>query len=150
MSLHLTRFADKVTVIHRRDELRAEKILQDRAFSNDKIDFIWDSSVSEVKGGNGKVESVSLINHKTGEITNYDTDGVFVYVGVNPINEPFLHLGITDDEGYVVTDEDMLTSVPGIFAAGDIRAKSLRQVVTATADGSIAAQSAQVYLESLS
>lgn len=146
-AIYLTRFADKVTVIHRRDTLRAEKILQDRAFANDKVEFIWNAEVEEVLGEDGKVSGVSLIDTETGEKSMYETDGVFVYIGANPINEPFLHLGITSDEGYVITDEEMLTSIPGIFASGDIRVKTLRQVVTAAGDGSIAAQSAQAYLE---
>lgn len=148
-AIYLTRFADKVTIIHRRDKLRAEKISQDRAFKNEKINFIWNSSVKEVKGENGKVSSVVLVNNEDNSEFEYKTDGVFVYIGANPINEPFLHLGITNDEGYALTDEEMHTIIPGIFAAGDIRVKTLRQIVTAAGDGSIAAQSAQAYLENL-
>ena len=119
------------------------------SFHNEKISFIWNSSVKKIKGENNKVNSVVLINNEDNVESEYKTDGVFVYTGTHPINEPFLHLGITNNEGYVVTDEEMLTSVPGIFAAGDIRAKTLRQIVTATGDGSIAAQSAQTYIENL-
>ena len=147
--VYLTRFASKVTIVHRRDELRAQKILQQRAFDNDKIEFIWNHTVKEIKGEDGKVQSVILVNTQTGEEQEFNTDGVFVYIGMLPLNDSFKHLNITNDEGYVVTNENMETSVPGIFAAGDIRDKMLRQIVTATGDGSIAAESAQKYIESL-
>lgn len=147
--IYLTRFANKVTIIHRRDELRAQKIIQERAFNNEKIDFIWDTVVEKINGENGKVSSVSLRNVKTDETYDHPIDGVFVYIGMDPLSEPFKSLGIVDDEGYIPTDENMLTKVPGVFAAGDIRVKDLRQVVTATGDGSIAAESAQKYIEEL-
>ena len=147
--VYLTRFASKVTIVHRRDELRAQKILQQRAFDNDKVEFIWNHTVKEIKGEDGKVQSVILVNTQTGEEQEFKTDGVFVYIGMLPLNDSFKHLNITNDEGYVVTNENMETSVPGIFAAGDIRDKMLRQIVTATGDGSIAAESAQKYIESL-
>ena len=121
----LTKFADKVTIVHRRDELRAQRILQDRAFKNDKIDFIWSHTLKTIN------------------------DGVFIYIGMKPLTAPFKDLGITNDVGYIVTKDDMTTSVPGIFAAGDVRDKGLRQIVTATGDGSIAAQSAAEYIEHL-
>ncbi|MHA6251792.1 thioredoxin-disulfide reductase [Oceanobacillus sp. CAU 1775] len=146
---YLTRFADKVTVIHRRDELRAQKILQDRAFANEKMDFIWDTTVTAINGPEGKVSSVTLKNTKTGEETELQTDGVFPYIGMDPLSEPFTSLGITNGEGYIETDENMATKIPGIFAAGDIRAKKLRQIVTATGDGSIAAEEAIGYIEKL-
>lgn len=146
---YLTRFADKVTIIHRRDELRAQKILQDRAFANDKIEFIWDTVVTAINGPEGKVSGVTLKNSKTGEETEFPADGVFPYIGMDPLSEPFASLGITNDEGYIETDENMATKVPGIFAAGDIRAKKLRQIVTATGDGSIAAEEAISYIEQL-
>lgn len=147
--MYLTRFAEKVTVIHRRDELRAQKILQDRAFANDKMEFIWDTVVEEIKEADGKVGSVALKNVKTGETTELKTDGVFVYVGTVPLSEPFKSLGIVDEEGYIPTNENMETKIPGIFAAGDVRVKDLRQVVTATGDGSIAAEEAIKYIETL-
>ena len=145
----LTRFATKVTVVHRRDELRAQKILQDRAFANEKVDFIWNHTVKEVNGEEGKVGSVTLVSTETGEEKEFKTDGVFVYIGMDPLTEPFAKLGITNEEGYIETNEDMETKVRGIFAAGDVRDKLLRQIVTATGDGSIAAQSAQMYIEEL-
>ncbi|SIS70990.1 thioredoxin-disulfide reductase [Salimicrobium salexigens] len=147
--VYLTRFASKVTIIHRRDELRAQKILQDRAFENDKIDFIWDTTVSSINEVNGKVGSVTLYDKNEEREYDLKTDGTFVYIGLIPLNTPFLDLGVTNEEGYVETDERMETKVPGVFAAGDIRDKELRQIVTATGDGSIAAQSAQNYIENL-
>ncbi|MCM3714604.1 thioredoxin-disulfide reductase [Alkalihalobacillus oceani] len=148
-AVYLTRFASKVTVVHRRDQLRAQKILQDRAFQNEKIDFIWNHVVKEINAENGKVGSVTLESTETGEQREFKTDGVFIYIGLLPLNSSVLSLGITNDEGYIVTNEEMETKVPGIFAAGDIREKSLRQIVTATGDGSLAAQNVQHYLESL-
>ncbi|MFD2655429.1 thioredoxin-disulfide reductase [Gracilibacillus thailandensis] len=147
--VYLTRFASKVTIVHRRDELRAQKILQDRAFNNDKIDFIWDTIVKSINDKDGKVGSVTLFNKKTGEEYEHKTDGTFIYIGMVPLSEPFKSLGITNEEGYIPTNENMETSVPGVFAAGDIREKDLRQIVTATGDGSIAAQAAQAYIENL-
>lgn len=147
--VYLTRFASKVTIVHRRDELRAQKILQQRAFDNEKVEFIWNHTVKEIKSADGKVGSVMLVNTQTGEEQEFKTDGVFVYIGMLPLNDSFKHLNITNEEGYVVTNDNMETSVPGIFAAGDIRDKMLRQIVTATGDGSIAAESAQKYIESL-
>ena len=145
----LTKFADKVTIVHRRDELRAQKILQDRAFENDKIDFIWNTTLKEINGKDGKVASVTLSSTVDGTEKEFEADGVFVYVGMLPLTKPFGNLGILNDNGYVVTNTEMETSVPGIFAAGDVREKTLRQIVTATGDGSIAAQAAQHYIEKL-
>lgn len=147
--VYLTRFANKVTIIHRRDELRAQKILQQRAFDNEKIDFIWDTVVNTINGPDGKVSSVTLEDRNTKETREFDADGVFIYIGMVPLSKPFKSLGITNDEGYIPTNEDMETKMPGVFAAGDIREKGLRQIVTATGDGSIAAQSAQSYIENL-
>ena len=147
--VYLTRFADKVAIVHRRDELRAQKILQDRAFANDKIDFIWSHTVKEINDENGKVGSVTLVSTKDGAEQEFKADGVFIYIGMLPLTKPFAELGILNDEGYIVTNEKMETSVPGIYAAGDVREKMLRQVVTATGDGSIAAQAAQHYIEEL-
>lgn len=147
--IYLTRFAKKVTIIHRRDELRAQKIIQDRAFNNDKIEFVWDTVVEEINGEDGKVSYLSTKNVKTGETGKFETDGVFIYIGMVPLSEPFKSLGIVDEEGYIPTNENMETKVPGVFAAGDIRVKELRQVVTATGDGSIAAEQAQKYIEEL-
>jgi len=145
----LTRFADKVTVIHRRDELRAQKILQDRAFANEKMNFIWNTTVKQVNGKDDKVGSVTLVSTVDGSEKEFETDGVFVYVGMDPLTAPFEKLGILDENGYIDTNEIMETSVPGIYAAGDVREKLLRQIVTATGDGSVAAQAVQQYIEEL-
>ena len=147
--VYLTRFASKVTIVHRRDELRAQKILQDRAFANEKIDFIWNHTVKQINESTGKVGSVTLVSTVTGEEQEVKTDGVFIYIGMEPLTKPFANLGITNENGYIVTNERMETKVDGIFAAGDIREKTLRQIVTATGDGSIAAQNAQHYVEEL-
>jgi thioredoxin reductase (NADPH) len=144
----LTKYASKVTIVHRRDELRAQKILQDRAFKNDKIDFIWDTELQSING-DSRVESITLKDKKTGEEYTKDADGVFIYIGMLPLTSPFKDLGILNENGYIETNEEMETKIPGIFAAGDVREKSLRQIVTATGDGSLAAQNAQHYLEKL-
>lgn len=146
---YLTRFASKVTVIHRRDQLRAQKILQKRAFENDKIDFIWDHTVEEILGEN-KVSGVRIKHVKTGEEREFACDGVFIYIGMDPITYAVRDLGILNEDGYIKADDrDMSTDVAGVFAAGDVRAKTLRQIVTATGDGSQAALSAQHYVEEL-
>ncbi len=147
-AVYLTKFASKVTIIHRRDQLRAQKILQDRAFKNEKIDFIWNATVEEILGED-RVAGVRIKNKETGETTDFTTNGAFIYVGSEPLTEPFKGLGITNEEGYIVTNDNMNTKVAGIFACGDVREKTLRQIVTATGDGSIAAMAAQQYIESL-
>jgi len=147
--VYLTRFASKVTIVHRRDELRAQKILQDRAFANEKIDFVWNHTVKEIHEKDGKVGSLTLVSTKDGEEMEFKADGVFIYIGMVPLTKPFEGLGITNSNGYIETNSNMETKVAGIFAAGDIREKTLRQIVTATGDGSIAAQQAQHYVEEL-
>ncbi|RSL35051.1 thioredoxin-disulfide reductase [Salibacterium salarium] len=148
-AVYLTRFASKVTVIHRRDELRAQKILQQRAFENEKIEFKWSHVVKEINGKDGKVGSVTLTDLKSGEDYEFETQGAFIYIGMLPLNDAVKGLGIINEEGYIETNEEMETKIPGIFAAGDLREKSLRQIVTATGDGSVAAQTAQQYVEEL-
>lgn len=145
----LTRFANKVTIVHRRDELRAQKILQKRAFDNEKIDFIWNHTLKEITEKDGKVGGARLVSTIDGTETDHEIDGVFIYIGMNPITGFVQDLGITNEQGYIVTNEAMETKIPGIFAAGDVRDKTLRQVVTATNDGSIAAQNAQHFIEGL-
>ena len=148
--MYLTRFASKVTVVHRRDKLRAQKILQDRAFANEKMNFIWNKTVKQVNGNaDQKVESLTVVDTQDGTETELKTDGVFVYVGMLPLTKPFASLNILNENGYIETNERMETTVPGIYAAGDVREKMLRQIVTATGDGSIAAQAAQGYVEEL-
>ncbi|MBY0222775.1 thioredoxin-disulfide reductase [Mammaliicoccus sciuri] len=146
---YLTRFANKVTIIHRRDELRAQKILQERAFANEKIDFIWNTTVKQVNEKDGKIGSVTLVSTEDGSEREMETEGMFVYIGLDPLTGPFKELGILDENGYIETNDIMETKIPGIYAAGDVREKLLRQVVTATGDGSIAAQAAQKYIEEL-
>nr|WP_281394004.1 thioredoxin-disulfide reductase [Texcoconibacillus texcoconensis] len=147
-ALYLTRFARKVTIVHRRDQLRAQKILQEKAFNHEKIDFIWNHTVEEIQG-DGMVSSVLIKNTKTGETSTFPCHGVFIYIGMDPLTECVENLGITNKNKYIETDEEMQTKLEGIFAAGDVREKSLRQIITATGDGSIAAQSAQHYVENL-
>lgn len=152
-AMYLTRFGRKVTIIHRRDELRAAKSIQEKAFANPKIDFMWDSVVVELKG-DGVLESMVVKNVKTGELTEIVADeddgtfGVFCFIGFLPHSELF-EGKVEMDHGYIVTDDNMRTNIPGVFAAGDIRVKSLRQVVTAAADGAIAAVQANKYIEGL-
>jgi len=149
-ALFLTRFGRKVTIIHRRDELRAAKYLQEKAKEHPKIDFIWNSTVVEIKGED-VVEAMVIEDTKTGEkreiVANEEdgTFGIFVFVGLVPNSGIFE--GIVDmDGGYILTNDNMETNVPGVFAAGDIRVKTLRQVVTAAADGAIAAVMADRYI----
>lgn len=147
-AMYLTKFADKVYVIHRRNELRADKIVQERAFKNDKIEFIWDSVVKEIKGDN-LVNTAVLENVKTKETSNLSVNGVFPYIGMTPNVENISGQLQQDARGFVVTDETMATSVEGVFAIGDVRTTPLRQVITAAADGAIGAVYAVKYLESL-
>ncbi|AYO29452.1 thioredoxin-disulfide reductase [Biomaibacter acetigenes] len=147
-ALYLTRFAESIKVVHRRDQLRATKILQERAFKNEKIKFIWNSVVDEIKGQD-MVEEVIVKNVKTGEKTSVLVNGVFVAIGLVPNTSFVKDLVKLNEQGYIITDENMGTGVPGLYAAGDVRQKSLRQVVTAVADGAIAAVEAGKYLESL-
>ena len=146
-AMYLTKFARKVTIIHRRDELRAAKSIQEKAFANPKIAFMWDSVVVKVDGDE-LLSTMTVKNTKTGELTEVKADeddglfGLFGFIGYNPNSQLFE--GMLDMEhGYIKTDDNMHTSIPGVFAAGDIRVKSLRQVVTAAADGAIAAMQAE-------
>jgi len=143
--IFLTRFAKKVIVIHRRDELRAQKIIQERAFRNPKMEFIWNTVVQEIHG-EVKVQQLELVNRQTKEVSMIDVDGVFIYVGILPNNELLESRIELDSAGFVLTDEYMHTNVPGIYAAGDIRHTVLRQVVTATSDGAVAAWSAEKWI----
>ena len=147
-SIYLTKFVSKVTIIHRRSELRAAKSIQDKAFKNPKINFIWDTVVEEAFGEE-IIEKLILRNVKTGKVEEYKTDGVFVFVGYLPISEIFKGKIEMNESNYIIGDQDMNTNVPGVFVAGDIREKSLRQVITAAADGAMAATSAERYLENL-
>lgn len=150
-AMYLTKFGRKVTVIHRRDELRAAKSIQEKAFENPKMNFMWDSVVTEI-GGDGMVEYMVVKNVKTGEETRIDapeedgTFGIFGFIGFLPQSALF-EGAVEIQNGYIPTNEKMETNVPGVFAVGDIRVKDVRQVVTAAADGAIAALMAEKYLE---
>ena len=152
-AMYLTKFARKVSIIPRRDELRAAKSIQEKAFKNPKMNFIWDTVVDEVDGDE-LLNKMVLKNVKTGELTTYEADeedglfGLFGFIGMIPNSGLFE--GIIDmDRGYITTDDNMHTNIPGVYAAGDIRVKSLRQVVTAAADGAIAAMQAEHYISNL-
>src|SRR5699024_8002171 len=125
----------------------AQKITQESAFAKDKMAFVWDTGVETINEEKGKNDADTMKNVKTGEKSEFKTDGVNIYIGMVTVKKRCKELGIVDEEGYVPSNEDMETSVPGIFAAGDIREKGLRQIVTATGDGSIAAEVAQKYIE---
>ena len=147
-AMYLTKFADKVYVIHRRNELRADKIVQERAFKNEKVEFIWDSVVKEIQGDD-LVHTAVLENVKTGERTNLSVNGVFPYIGMVPNVTDITGQIEQDAGGFILTDETMKTSVEGVYAVGDIRKTPLRQVITAAADGAIGAVYAVKYLETL-
>jgi thioredoxin reductase (NADPH) len=145
-ALFLTKYAASVTIIHRRQELRGAKILQNRVKENEKIDFMLDSVVEEIIGS-GYVEAIKVKNVVTNQIETIPMDGVFVFVGQKPNTDGFEGLLKQNDRGYLLTDDEMRTDIEGVFAAGDIRQKSLRQVVTATGDGAIAASNAIKFIE---
>ena len=152
-AIYLTKFARKVTIIHRRDQLRAAKSIQEKAFQNEKIDFMWNSAIEEIKG-EGLINEIVVKNLQTGELTSMKPDpndglfGLFVFIGYKPQTELFVDQ-LDNERGYLVTDDNMHTNIPGVFAAGDIRKKTLRQVVTAAADGAIAAVEAGKYIEEM-
>lgn len=153
-AMYLTGFARKVTLIHRRDELRAAKSIQEKAFKNEKMNFMWDSVVEEVNGPEGVLSEMTVRNVKTDEVTTIEADeddgifGLFGFIGFLP-NTDLFEGQVEMENNYILTDDNMKTNVPGVFAAGDLRKKSLRQVVTAAADGAIAATQALKYLEEM-
>ncbi len=146
-AIYLTRFASKVYLIHRRDELRADKIVQCRAFENPKLEFVFDSVVKEIVGEDC-VKSLVLENVKSKESTNLSVDGVFPYIGISPNVDKFSGQITQDSKGFILTDDTMKTSIDGVFAVGDVRVTPLRQVITAAADGAISAVYASRYIES--
>ncbi len=147
-AVFLTKFAKKVYLVHRRDQLRAAKILQERAFANDKIEILWDSVATGLKGLFG-IEGVKIRNVKTNEETTVEASGCFIWVGIEP-NGDFIKGQVeTDEYGFIIADEHMRTNIPGVFAAGDIRDTPLRQIATAVGDAAIAAMAAEHYIESL-
>jgi thioredoxin reductase (NADPH) len=145
-ALFLTKFAKELTIIHRRDALRGTKIYQERVLSNPKIKMLWNSVVQKIKG-DSIVRSIVIKNVKTGEIDEFNTEGVFLFVGVSPRTQFLKNLITFDEAGYIVTDENCETSIKGIFAAGDCRKKLLRQIATAVGDGATAAFATEKYLE---
>lgn len=147
-SIYLTKFASKVYIIHRRDELRADKIIQDRAAKNEKIEFVLNSVVCEIQGQD-LVNNLILKNTKTDEMFNLAVDGVFPYIGITPNVENISGQITQDKAGFIITDETMKTSIDGVFAIGDVRKTPLRQVITAASDGAIAGVYAVKYIESL-
>ncbi|MDD5476030.1 MAG: thioredoxin-disulfide reductase [Syntrophales bacterium] len=148
-ALYLTKFAEKVTIVHRRDRLRAAAILQDRAFSNEKIDFCWDGIVERIEGTGG-VSGLRVKKMKgNGEYVTLPVEGVFIFIGLDPLTEYLMGVVNTDKDGYIIADSRMRTSEKGVFAAGDCIAKSLRQIVTACGDGATAAYEAELYVDEL-
>lgn len=146
-AVFLTKFASKVYIVHRRNELRAAKYVQQKAMENPKITLVLNSVIEEIKGER-TVCSVDIKNVDTQQITNIEANGVFIYIGHKPSVDLIKDLVKTNEKGYIITDENMATNVKGLFAAGDVRQKLLRQVVTAVADGAIAAVAAEKYIES--
>jgi thioredoxin reductase (NADPH) len=147
-AMFLTRFGAKVILIHRRDELRAQKIIQTRAFANEKLEFIWDSVVEEIMGDT-KVRSLTLKNVKTGEKSSLDVGAIFVFIGFVP-NSDIVRESIRKNEaGYFITDDRMETSIPGIYAIGDVRQQLVKQITNAVGDGTTAAVAAQKHIEEL-
>lgn len=147
--MYLTQFADKVSVLVRKDHLRAAAVAQDKAKKNDKMEFIFNTSVTAIEGDDQKVTKVKTHNNATGEDGEMQADGVFIYVGNVPMTNPFADLGILDDQGWVITDDHMATKVPGIFAVGDVRETLLRQIATAVGDGALAGQEVFKYVDNL-
>jgi len=147
-ALYLTRFASRVHLVHRREELRATRLLQERAFAQEKIAIAWDTIPTRILGETG-VEAIELKNVKSGDVSRLGVDGVFVFIGYDPNNELVKDLLELDNAGFVRTDNDMQTSSPGVFAAGDIRSKLLRQISTAVGEGAAAAFAAERYLENM-
>ena len=149
-AIYLTKFASKVTVVHRRNALRASKIMQDKAFANSKIDFIWDSEIAEIKDvDKGEVTSVVVRNLKTSQLSDLPLDGVFIAIGHTPNTSLFEGQVELDANGYIVTHDGTRTNVPGVFAAGDVQDHVYRQAVTAAGSGCMAAIDAERYLEGL-
>lgn len=147
-AIFLTRFASRIHLAHRRDELRAVKLLQDRAMAQEKIEFIWDTIPLKILGENG-VEGIELKNVKTGEISRKEAQGVFIFIGTKPNADLINGMVKQDEKGFVICDERMETSVPGVFGAGDIRSKPWRQISTAVGEGATASFNAEKYLEGL-
>jgi thioredoxin reductase (NADPH) len=153
-AIYLTKFGRKVTIIHRRDQLRASRHLQELAFSNEKIEFLWNTVVEEI-AGDPVTNRLSLRNVVTGERYEKKAEdddgmlGIFILTGIQPATEIFSGKVKTDEAGYIITDERMRTNLPGVFAAGDVRRKDIRQAITAAADGAVAAVEAGRYIDGI-
>ncbi|TYT73744.1 thioredoxin-disulfide reductase [Desulfobotulus mexicanus] len=145
-SIYLTRFVDRVFLVHRRDQLRATRILQERVLSNPKITMVWDSVPEAILGGDRGLEAVSIRNVKTGEVSRLPADGCFIWIGITPHTSFIKNTLATDEYGFIIVNERMETSVPGVFACGDVRNTPLRQVATAIGDAAIAAVAAEHYI----
>lgn len=146
-AMYLSTLSDDITLVHRRDELRAQKAVADRLLANKKVKVLFNSKVKEIKG-EGRVQSIEIENVQTGDVTEYPTDAVFIFAGMNPVTE-LVEMLPKDEAGYIKTDDNMQTLIPGMYAAGDIRSKSFRQVVTAVSDGAIAAHSAGEFVRNM-
>lgn len=144
--LFLTKFGKRVRVVHRRDELRAGPLLQERAFKNDKMEFVWDTVVTAIRSDNGKVSHVEIENTNTGETGTMDADGVFIYIGHYPNSDLFEGILDMDDHGYLIVDKYMRTNIDGVFAGGEIADPIYRQAVTSAGDGCRAAMQVEKYL----
>lgn len=145
----LTKFATKVVIIHRRDQLRAQKIIQKRAFDNEKVEFLWDTVVESINGDGKRVTDLTLRNVKTGKTSKLEVGAIFPYIGFRPNSNIMRETLTKDDEGYIVTNYKMETNVPGVYAVGDVRQQFVRQVTNAVGDGTVAAVAAEKYIEEL-
>jgi len=148
-ALFLARFVERVHLIHRRDQLRAAKLLQQQALADEKIHPVWNSVVTEILGASGNVEGLQVRDVVTGQVSTLEVAAVFACIGTDPQSEPAAGAVDLDEQGFIIVDAALRTSAPGVFAAGDVRSGSLRQVVTAAADGALAARSAEQYLQGL-
>ncbi len=146
---YLTKYGSKVYIIHRRDKLRAQKIIQQRAFDNKKIEFIYNTAVEEIQGVNGVISALTLRNIESGKTSKLDVGAIFIYIGFRPNSNIFREKVKTDANGYIITNDRMETSTPGIYACGDVRAQLVRQVTNAVGDGTTAAVAAEKYIEAL-
>ena len=147
--IYLSQLAKSVTVVHRRDKLRAQPTLQKRAFANKKMKFVWNAQTEEILGDGTRVTGIKCRDKETGVEKEIKAAGVFIYVGVLPQTKPFENLGILNEQGWIPTNEHMETKVPGIFALGDVRDKDLRQIANAVGEGSVAGQAAYNYYQDL-
>lgn len=146
-AIYLANIVNKVTLVHRRGDLRAEKVLQERLFSLDNVEVRWDCQSKMLFGDEDKLKYLEVWDSANLGISIMNIDGAFIYIGMEPVTEPFENLGVLDESGFVVTDSRMNTSVDGVFAIGDVRLDSIRQVVTATGDGAVASESVIKYLQ---